>query len=289
MTTCGSPSPQQRDAAHSTVLVTGGTGFVGRQVVRCLLDAKCRTRILCRSVPAKVDLDKRLDAIHVTTNLFSDSAERLAEYIQGVDTLIHCAWCVGLPDYVTAIDNVDCLQGTIRLAQVFAASGGRRFVGIGTCAEYDQSADVLKPTTPLRPTNLYAACKAAAFLTLNSLLPQQGVTFAWCRLFYLFGEGERPDRLVPYVRDHLNKGLPIQLTNGTQVRDFLDVREAGPMIANAALSDESGPINICSERGVTVREFVERIADEYRRRDLLRFGERPSNVFDPPVIIGRRN
>ena len=289
MTTCGSPSPQQGDAAHSTVLVTGGTGFVGRQVVRCLLDAKCRTRILCRSVPAKVDLDERLDAIHVTTNLFSDPAEKLAEFIQDVDTLIHCAWCVGLPDYVTAIDNVECLQGTIRLAQVFAAQGGRRFIGVGTCAEYDHSGGVLTPTTPLQPTNLYAACKAAAYLTLNSLLLQQGVSFSWCRLFYLFGEGERRDRLVPALRDRLKKGLSIPLTSGNQVRDFLDVREAGRMIADAALSDETGPINICSGQGITVREFVEGIGDEYGRRDLLRFGERSSNLFDPPVIIGRRN
>jgi len=61
------------------------------------------------------------------------------------------------------------------------------------------------------------------------------------------------------------------------------------MIADAALSDETGPINICSGQGITVREFVEGIGDEYGRRDLLRFGERSSNLFDPPVIIGRRN
>ena len=43
------------------------------------------------------------------------------------------------------------------------------------------------------------------------------------------------------------------------------------MIADAALGTAQGPINICSGVPITVRELAERIADEYGRRDLLRF------------------
>jgi dTDP-6-deoxy-L-talose 4-dehydrogenase (NAD+) len=39
---------------------------------------------------------------------------------------------------------------------------------------------------------------------------------------------------------------------------------------------------------VTVRELAERIADEYGRRDLLRFGARPDNLVDPPCVVGVR-
>ena len=52
------------------------------------------------------------------------------------------------------------------------------------------------------------------------------------------------------------------------------------------MSQRTGPVNICSELPVTVRELAERIADEYGRRDLLRFGARAENAFDPPVIVG---
>jgi nucleoside-diphosphate-sugar epimerase len=47
-------------------------------------------------------------------------------------------------------------------------------------------------------------------------------------------------------------------------------------------------VNICSGEAVTVRQLAERIADEYGRRDLLRFGAKPENSFDPPRVVGVR-
>jgi nucleoside-diphosphate-sugar epimerase len=53
-----------------------------------------------------------------------------------------------------------------------------------------------------------------------------------------------------------------------------------------ARGGEQGAVNVCSGVPVTVRELAERIADEYGRRDLLRFGARPDNLTDPPVVVG---
>ena len=94
---------------------------------------------------------------------------------------------------------------------------------------------------------------------------------------------------MPYLRNNLVAGQPVKLTSGKQIRDFLDVREAGQMIAETALGHQQGPVNICSGIAVTVRQLAERIADEYGRRDLLEFGARPDNLFDPPCIVGARS
>ena len=164
-----------------------------------------------------------------------------------------------------------------------------RFVGVGTCFEYDLTAGTLSVDTPLRPLTPYAGAKAAAFMALSQWLPQQDVAFAWCRLFYLYGEGEDTRRLVPYLRTRLAAGEPAELTSGKQVRDFLDVRDAGQMIADAALSNKEGPLNICSGVPVTVRQLAEKIADEYGKRDLLMFGARSDNLIDPPCVVGLKS
>lgn len=164
----------------------------------------------------------------------------------------------------------------------------RRFVGVGTCFEYDLGAGTLPVTTPLRPLTPYAEAKAAAFTALTALARQRGFAFAWCRLFYLYGEGEDARRLVPYLRKQLSAGEPAELTSGAQVRDYLDVAEAGRLIAETALGTAEGPVNICSGVPVTVRALAERIADEVGRHDLLRFGARPDNAFDPPRVVGVR-
>jgi dTDP-6-deoxy-L-talose 4-dehydrogenase (NAD+) len=269
--------------------ITGATGFVGRQILRALSDAGHEIRSFVRAGRAHRDSSNasNVEVIEVR-DIFTEPVGDLTKALSGVDTLIHAAWYAEPGKYLNAAVNVDCLTGTLRLVQAFQLAGGRRFVGIGTCFEYDLRAGDLGLDTPLRPQTLYAACKAAVYQVLAQLLPAADVEYAWCRLFYLFGEGEDSRRLVPYVRERIAAGEVAELTSGTQVRDFLDVREAGTMIAGTALGRRQGAVNVCSGVPVTVRQLAERIADEYGRRDLLRFGARPDNAFDPPRVVGIR-
>ena len=224
-----------------------------------------------------------------TSDIWSETAAWWSETCRGVDIVIHIAWYAEPGKYLHSPMNRDCLEGTLRLAQGAIDAKVRRFVGIGTCFEYDLSIGRLSVTTPLRPATPYAAAKIEAFNALSRLLPQHGVAFAWCRLFYLYGEGEDERRLVPFLRGKLQAGEAAELTSGQQIRDYLDVRDAGRMIADAALGAAQGPINICSGIPVTIRQLAEQIADEYGRRDLLRFGVRPDNPVDPPCVIGVRD
>lgn len=271
----------------STVGLTGATGFVGRQILRRLVERGRHVRIIVRadSVAGMGPLAPGVEVVE-TDDLFNEPRERLSVLLEGIDTLVHAAWYAEPGMYLTSALNCDCLAGTLRLADVFADIGGRRFVGVGTCFEYDLAQATLSVATPLRPQTLYAACKASVFQVLTHLLHSRNVEFAWCRLFYLYGEGEDPRRLVPYIRKQLSAGEVAELTNGNQLRDFLDVREAGAMVADAALGHRIGPMNICSGVPVTVRQLAERIADEFGRRDLLRFGARPDNLVDPPCVLG---
>ena len=272
-----------------TVLLTGATGFVGAQVLKALCQSDVSVRLVVRAGSrAKLTSGVSAESIIETPDLFAESSSWWAQTCAAVDTVIHVAWYAEPGKYLQSPINLDCLSGTLQLAKGAAQAGVRRFVGIGTCFEYDLGAGVLSVQTPLRPLTPYAAAKAAAYLSLSQWLPQQQVEFAWCRLFYLYGEGEDSRRLVPYLRAQLAAQQPALLTSGNQIRDFLDVAEAGRLIVDSALAGTQGPINICSGRPVTVRQLAESIADEYGRRELLRFGARPDNLVDPPCVIGLR-
>lgn len=270
------------------ILLTGATGFVGRQVVLSLALQETPLRLVLRKGSQRPTDLRETDEVIETPDLFHADQAWWKEALTGIDTVIHLAWYAEPGQYLTSSKNLDCLQGTIEMAKASIETGVRRVVGIGTCAEYDLSQDMLRSDTPLDPQTLYAACKASAFHILGQLLPSAGIEFAWCRLFYLYGEGEDSRRLVPYLHQQLSQGEPVELTSGRQIRDFLDVKQAGAMIADVALSDRQGPINICSGVPITVRQLAEQIADQYGRRDLLKFGARPDNLFDPPCVVGAR-
>jgi nucleoside-diphosphate-sugar epimerase len=273
--------------APRRVLLTGATGFVGRQIHRALVASGAVVRVVVRHGRALPSDDSRpAERVITTRDVFAESADWWARTSEGVDTIVHAAWYAEPGKYVQSPLNLACLSGTLELAKGAVRAGVRRVVGIGSCAEYDMSVGALTVDTPLRPESPYAAAKAAAYLALAGLLPGQGVELAWCRLFYLYGEGEDERRLVPYLRTRLAAGEEAELTSGNQIRDFLDVRDAGRMIAECALGDRQGAVNICSGVPTTVRALAERIADEYGRRDLLRFGARAENLFDPPRVVG---
>ena len=274
-------------AAAPVILLTGGTGFVGRQVLDELIRRGHRVRLIVRD--GKQDRVARagnIENVVVTADAWRESVDWWAEACRGVDIAIHAAWYVEPGRYLQSPANRDCFSGTLRLAEGAIRSKIRRFAGIGTCFEYDLALGDLSVRTALRPATPYAQAKADAFQAISPLLPAQGIEFVWCRLFYLYGAGEDRRRLVPYLRAKLAAGEPAELSSGTQVRDYLDVRDAGRMIVEVALGGAQGPVNVCSGRAITVRQLAERIADEYGRRDLLRFGARTENLTDPPYVVG---
>jgi dTDP-6-deoxy-L-talose 4-dehydrogenase (NAD+) len=269
------------------VLLTGATGFVGRQVLRELSMQNKVIRLIVREGRvAPVDPSMKIDKVIRTQDLFAEPVNWWTDACKDVDTVVHVAWYAEHGKYLLSRNNLDCLTGTLKLAEGAVLSGVRRFVGIGTCFEYDMSCGMLTTKTPLKPLTLYAAAKAAVYFNLSQYLRTKGIEFAWCRLFYLYGEGEDARRLVPYIHSRLSSGEDVFLTSGTQIRDFLDVKEAASLIATVALGNVHGAVNVCSGIPISVRQLAEEIAEKYDRQDLLKFGARPDNIVDPPYVVG---
>jgi dTDP-6-deoxy-L-talose 4-dehydrogenase (NAD+) len=269
------------------ILITGATGFVGRQVLKYLMAEDVLLTIVVRDGNEALFANNSIvESIVITQDIFSETVGWWANVLNGIDTVIHLAWYVQPRKYLNAPQNIDCLLGTLNLAKGGAIAGVRRFIGIGTCLEYDLSGGVLTVETRLKPLTPYASAKAALYIALSSWLTKHSIEFSWCRLFYLFGEGEHEHRLAPYVHKRLQNGKVVELTSGKQIRDYLDVSVAGTRIGEISLGTQTGPINICSGNPITVRKFVENIADEYGARHLLKFDGIPDRENDPPFVVG---
>lgn len=271
----------------SVVLLTGATGFVGRAIHRYLHRQGHDVRVIVRAGRAvRLAAPVSPAAVLDVEDLFACDADWWARACEGVDAVIHAAWYVEHGRYPDAPENAACVDGSFALAKGAVRAGVSHVIGIGTCMEYRLPGESLSVDAPLEPANFYAACKVAAYHMMREWLALHGTRFSWCRLFYLHGEGEHPDRIGAYLHRRLQAGERADLSAGTQVRDFLDVRDAGAMIANVVDSGQTGVINICSGTPLTVRAFAERIADGYGRRDLLSFGGHAPRPSDPAAVVG---
>jgi len=272
------------------ILLTGATGFVGKQIVKFLCEFDVELYLVVRDKDALgSEFHQKVVKKIYTPDLFSKPSEWWEKKCEGIDIIVHAAWYTEPGLYLNSIKNTDCLIGSINLANGATKAGIKRFVGIGTCFEYDLTSGVISIETPIRPGSIYAGTKASLFFTLSNLFASKGIEFCWCRLFYLFGEGDDPRRLVGQIRTKLALREKVELTSGNQIRDYLDVSVAGEMIAETVLSNAIGPVNICSGIPITVRQLAEGVAAEFDGSDLLHFGVRPENPTDPKCVVGIKN
>ena len=261
------------------VLVTGGNGLVGRQVVATLLALGRKPRVVGRGAPP-AGLDSRVD--HVTADLIGLDERGLRALTEDCDTLVHLAWETRHGLFWQAPENLDWVTASVRLVKAFTERGGRRFIGAGTCVEYQPPSEgpCIPGRTPVVPTHLYAVAKNAFHRQLAARAAETGLSYAWGRVFLLIGPGEPEARLVPTLIKSLLAGTTVACSSGRQ-----DVRDAGEAFAWLATSEATGAFNICSGQPVTVARVAKTVGRLLGKEHLVALGARPDRD-EPPNLWG---
>ena len=142
----------------------------------------------------------------------------------------------------------------------------------------------LTESAPCRPATLYGAAKDGLRRVLSDYAASTGLSLAWGRLFYLYGPGEAPGRLVGDAARALLTGQRFATSEGRQRRDFLPVAEAGEAFAALLESGVEGPVNIGSGAASPVRAILETLGRLTGRAELIDFGARPLPPTEPACI-----
>lgn len=257
------------------VLITGATGLLGRHAVAALEKRGYRVHGLARK-----------DAEHAV-DLFDTEAVRACLETLRPSHLLHLAWITEPGRYWTAPENLEWQSESLDLVRAFHAAGGRRAVIAGSCAEYDWETLPDKPIDEgfaCRPASLYGSSKNALRIAIAALARKRVLSYAWGRIFYLYGGPEPVERLVPSVARALLSGEEAKCGSGTGRRDFIEVRDAGAAFAALVDSDVAGPVNIASGESHTIAEVAQTIAEIVGRPELLRLGALDDRPGEPATL-----
>jgi nucleoside-diphosphate-sugar epimerase len=265
------------------VLVTGATGFIGSAAVPFLLERGFEVHaVSSRENSSPVNNS----VVWHKMDLLTGNIENLVSQVKPTH-LLHLGWFTQPGKFWTSLENIPWTIASLKLATTFANSGGTRAVFAGTCAEYDWNFGYCKEdVTPCSPRTLYGECKLSLWRILQSLFKQDGKSIAWGRIFWLYGQREHPDRLVPSIIRSLLSGNKARCTHGRQLRDFLHADDVASAFVMLLDSSATGAFNICSGAPVSIREIAERIARKLNSISNVEFGSIASAPNDPPLIVG---
>lgn len=270
----------------SRVLVTGGSGFVGRHLVEAL----DRSGFEVHSVGRDQRATHPPNVVeHEVDLLVRDNVTRLIRAVRPT-ALAHLAWVTEPAVYWTSDLNAAWQEASLQLFQSFVDAGGRRLLGVGTSAEYDwvgtAPLDEDQPPSPA-PTP-YARHKRETFERARDLLAQGDATLVWARLFGPFGPHEDSRRLIPRTCLRLLGGETIRFGGPRHVRDFLHVAEIADALRAALESPFEGALNIGSGEGRTVHEIVAALAAELGASGRVEWLADPGAVPEHVVADTRR-
>ncbi len=261
--------------------MTGASGFIGSHVVEAL-------RARGHEVEAfALDAGPAREGVrwHQGDLFEPGAAERLLGELRP-ELLVHLAWYATPGKFWSAPENERWVGATLDLVRAFAQAGGRRAVLTGSCAEYAWGDELLvEAKTPLEPATFYGACKRDAYLGSRDLAAELGLSLAWGRVFFLYGPGEPPGRLVSDVARGLLSGARVPTTSGRQRRDFMHVADVAGALAALLDSDVEGAVNIATGDAVEVRDIVAAIEAEAGAGS-VGAGELPDREGEPLVIAG---
>lgn len=263
------------------VLITGGTGFIGRHCLPLLLAHDYEVHATYTNTYIKEYPEVNWHQIDL---LDTKETGILIEKIQPTH-LMHFAWYTAHGKFWASSENTHWMQASYSLIEQFVLNGGQRVVVAGSCAEYDWKYGICsEQLTPLVPATLYGTCKHGLQLMLNTLGKKNQISWAWGRIFYLYGPYENPSKFIPYVIDSILEGNPVICKAGSKLTDYMFVEDVAGAFVALLESDFQGALNIASGTPVYLRDIVEKIAAELGDVNNINY-EEPSFSEDNPAML----
>ncbi len=265
------------------VLVTGASGFVGAHLAAGFHAAGWDVIAGVRQASDPWRLQALTGGAGDITTLAVD-LRRPEEFVTMLDELrprmvINCAaYGVNQAQQDTQQALTCNTQAPALLVEAAAGAGVERFIHLGTAYEYGDHHGPIAETTALEPQGLYAASKAAGALLALERAATLGLSLVVLRPFGVYGPLEGAHKLFPQLIRACSSGVPLDLTPGEQVRDYIyvdDLVRACLTISEAAGVSGGSVFNLGSGQGLSLRQLGSRIATVIGRGDQwLRWGNR---------------
>jgi dTDP-6-deoxy-L-talose 4-dehydrogenase (NAD+) len=263
------------------VLVTGANGYIGRHVVKALLD-KGADVTACDIVTG--DVDERAE--RKSLNLFELPEGNVFEQLGSPDVCLHMAWRNGFVH--NAPTQVGDLSAHYQFLTAMIDGGLKHLAVMGTMHEVGYWEGAIDENTPCNPISMYGIAKDALRRAMMLCTQQKGIILQWLRAYYILGDDKRNNSIfckLLLAAEEGKKTFPF--TTGKNKYDFITVDELANQLSAAVMQKEvTGIINCCTGKPMSLADRVEQFIKEHNLDIKLEYGAFPDRPYDSPCEYG---
>ena len=255
----------------SPILVTGGAGFIGSNLVDALLARGYSVRVLDNLSTGKrsnLPADKRVELIEGDVA----DAQVVRSALQGCVAVVHLAAVASVQASVD--DPVGThrsnLIGTLNVCEAMRETGVRRVVFASSAAVYGNNGEgqAIDEDTPKSPLTPYAADKLASEHYLDFYRRQHGLEPVVFRFFNIYGPRQDPSSpysgVISIFTERAQQRSPIAVFgDGEQTRDFLYVGDLVELLVQALECKDApvGATNVGLNHATSLNQLLTAIGD----------------------------
>lgn len=264
------------------VLVTGGAGYIGRHVVRSLLDRGHDVTATVRPGSSAV-VDAR--ATVVSADILDPAFDVTTLATEPFDRVIHLAWQDGFSH--NAPSHLAQLSNHFSLLDRLVTWGVSRVAVLGTMHEVGYWEGAIDENTPTNPLTLYGIAKDALRRSVFVHLAERAQV-QWLRCYYIHGDDRSNHSIFTRILNAADEGKSsFPFTSGINQYDFIEVDVLADQIAAvSSLDGVTGIINCSSGVPTSLRDKVESFISDNRLPISLEYGAFPDRPYDSPIVWG---
>lgn len=261
------------------IAVTGANGFLGRGLVKQLLDNNLEVVAISRNIDG---LDARAELIQ--KNVFEMKDPYLE--MKKPNVVLHLAWIDGFNH--NANGHVDNLADHFHFLEKVFSSPVDMVSVMGTAHEIGFFEGAVQSTTPTNPSNFYGIAKNALRQLVEELASKNNKKYQWLRAFYIIDNdpsGQSIFSKIIQANDRGDKLFPF--VDGKNQFDFLPYNEFSSYVAKTVSQlDITGIINIASGYPQSIGSVMENFIEGNKLDIKLDYGRFPTRKYDSKAIWG---
>jgi len=260
------------------ILVTGSTGFVGRHLLPKLIEAE--HEVIELTIEPEVS-----NKLYGKTTSKIEVPKKQTELVAKIE---HCKpdIVIHLASYLTPADDFDTMEKLLsvnimffcRLLDALKKCDLKLFINTGTSAEYFKGDGVFEPAY------LYAATKTASRSFLNYYSTVYNFKQFTVVPYTIYGGNDTQKKIIDVIFDSLDSSIPVDLSPGEQVLDFIHVDDVANfyvyLVDNMEKIENKANFQLGTGRGTTLKQLARIIEQKSGKKANINWGGKPYRPSD---------